>query len=73
MAHPENTPNANGSQFFIVSGDVGAQLAPQYSLFGQVTPESLDVVKKIDAKGNPDQSGAPIAVVTIESVTIKES
>ncbi|MGI9033395.1 MAG: peptidylprolyl isomerase [Acidimicrobiales bacterium] len=66
-------PNTNGSQFFIVSGDLGSQLPPQYSLFGQVTPESLDVVKKIDAVGNPDQSGSPTAVVTIQSVTIKES
>jgi len=66
-------PNTNGSQFFIVSGDTGAQLQPQYSLFGQATPESIDVVKKIEAAGSPDQSGAPIAVVTIESVTIKET
>lgn len=73
VAMANSGPNTNGSQFFIVSGDTGAQLQPQYSLFGQATLESIDVVKKIEAAGSPDQSGAPIAVVTIESVTIKES
>ncbi|MFN2606771.1 MAG: peptidylprolyl isomerase [Acidimicrobiales bacterium] len=73
LAMANSGPNTNGSQFFIVSGDTGAQLQALYSLFGQATPESLDVIKKIDAAGSADQSGAPTAVVTIESVTIKES
>jgi peptidylprolyl isomerase len=29
-------PNTNGSQFFIVSGQSGVRLPPQYSLFGKV-------------------------------------
>ncbi len=66
-------PNTNGSQFFIVTGEQGAALPPQYSLFGQVTG-GLDVVQKIDAAGSPNsRQGTPTQVVTIESVTIKEA
>ncbi len=66
-------PNTNGSQFFIVTGEQGAALPPQYSLFGQVTG-GLDVVQKIDAAGSPNsREGRPTQVVTMESVTIKEA
>src|SRR5262249_58770933 len=36
-------PNTNGSQFFLISGNSGVQLPPQYSLFGKVV-NGLDVV-----------------------------
>jgi cyclophilin family peptidyl-prolyl cis-trans isomerase len=70
-------PNTNGSQFFIISGDAGVGLAPNYSLFGQVT-QGLDVVKAIDAVGTPESptdpnGGRPTEAVTIKSITIKES
>jgi cyclophilin family peptidyl-prolyl cis-trans isomerase/type II secretory pathway pseudopilin PulG len=74
VAMANSGPNTNGSQFFIVSGDTGVQLQPQYSLFGQVADDSLDLVRKIGGLGSPDsEQGAPTAVVTMESVTIKES
>jgi cyclophilin family peptidyl-prolyl cis-trans isomerase len=63
-------PDTNGSQFFIVSGDA-SHLTPSYSYFGKVTA-GTDVVAAIDAVGTPG-SGAPTEVVTVQSVTIKES
>jgi cyclophilin family peptidyl-prolyl cis-trans isomerase len=75
VAMANSGPNTNGSQFFIVTGNEGTQLPPSYSLFGQVTG-GLDVVKAIEAAGTPSSpptQGHPTEVVTIESVTIKES
>jgi cyclophilin family peptidyl-prolyl cis-trans isomerase len=63
-------PNTNGSQFFVISGRNGVQLPPQYSLFGKVI-DGLDVVATIDGLGS--QSGTPKELVSISSVTIKES
>ena len=63
-------PNTNGSQFFVISGPSGVRLPPQYSLFGKVI-DGLDVVATIDGLGT--QSGTPKELVTIGSVTIKES
>lgn len=63
-------PHTNGSQFFVISGPSGVRLPPQYSLFGKVI-DGLDVVATIDALGT--QSGQPKELVTISSVTIKES
>ena len=63
----------NGSQFFIISGDDGAALPPEYSLFGKVDPADLAVVATLDALGNPDPSASgvpPKEPITIESVTI---
>ena len=65
--------NTNGSQFFIVTGDTGTSLPPQYSLFGQVT-QGLEVVKAIDEVGIPGtQDGKPSEAVKINSITIKET
>ena len=70
LAMANSGPNTNGSQFFIITGDQGVQLPPNYSLFGEVT-SGLDVVRKLEAAGTAD--GKPTEVVTIQSVTIKES
>ncbi len=63
-------PNTNGSQFFIITGEAGAGLPPQYSLFGKVT-DGMDVVMKIDALGQGD--GPPSEPVMMTKVTITES
>ncbi len=63
-------PDTNGSQFFIICGPQGAQLPPQYSLFGKVI-KGLEVVSAIEATGS--SSGRPSERVTIDSVTITES
>src|SRR5437667_456855 len=57
-------PDTNGSQFFIITGQQGVQLPPQYSLFGQVI-DGLDVVKQLEATGT--SSGAPKEAVKMES------
>ncbi|MDP8937605.1 MAG: peptidylprolyl isomerase [Actinomycetota bacterium] len=75
VAMANSGPNTNGSQFFIISGNEGTQLPPSYSLFGQVTG-GLNVVKAIEAVGTPSSpptQGRPTEVVTMQSVTIKES
>jgi cyclophilin family peptidyl-prolyl cis-trans isomerase len=61
-------PNTNGSQFFIVSGQSGVQLPPQYSLFGQVV-RGLDVVDAMQ-KVPVGPGDRPVSDVTIRSVAI---
>ena len=63
-------PDTNGSQFFIVTGEAGVGLPPNYSLFGTVT-DGMDVVETIEADGSTGE-GPPETVHTIESVTISE-
>jgi cyclophilin family peptidyl-prolyl cis-trans isomerase len=73
LAMANSGANTNGSQFFIVTGDAGTSLQPNYSLFGQVT-QGLEVVKAIEEVGIPGtQDGKPSEVVKIMSVTIKET
>jgi cyclophilin family peptidyl-prolyl cis-trans isomerase len=63
-------PNTNGSQFFVITGESGVGLSPDYSLFGQVV-DGTDVADKIGAV----QTGAndkPTEEVTMKSVTIVE-
>ncbi|HEV2369209.1 MAG TPA: peptidylprolyl isomerase [Acidimicrobiales bacterium] len=63
-------PNTNGSQFFVISGQDGVGLPPQYSLFGKVV-SGLDVVSAIEAVGS--RSGSVSEKVVINSVTIVEA
>ncbi|HEU5085497.1 MAG TPA: peptidylprolyl isomerase [Acidimicrobiales bacterium] len=77
LAMANSGPNTNGSQFFIVTSEQGAESLVQavggtanYSLFGQVT-EGMDVVAAIEGDGSP--GGQPSTVHTIESVTITEA
>ena len=75
LAMANSGQNTNRSQFFIITGPQGTQLPPQYSLFGQVTG-GLDVVTAIEAVGTPSSpptEGRPTEVVTMQTVTIKES
>jgi len=63
--------NTNGSQFFIISGPQGAQLPPQYSLFGKVV-KGLDVVDTMQRVAT-DRQDRPTDDVVIHSVTVAES
>ena len=66
--------DTNGSQFFIISGDRGAALPPNYTLFGEVIEGADDTLVALDAAGNPDSNGVPpLEEVIIESVRITES
>ena len=63
-------PNTNGSQFFVVTGENGVALPPNWAIFGLVT-EGMDVVMDIEATGT--DSGAPTEETIMLSVTITES
>jgi len=65
-------PNTQGSQFFIITGDNGAALPPQYTLFGQVDDDDLAVVVALDAVSNP-ADGPPLQPIDIVRVTIIEA
>lgn len=70
VAMANSGPDTNGSQFFIVTGDQGTALPPNFSLFGQVI-EGLDAtVLAMEAAGSP--SGEPTEPVEIISITIVE-
>ncbi len=71
LAMANSGANTNGSQFFVISGDDGVKLPPQYTLFGQVT-DGLDTVTALDAVGTAG-AGTPSETVTINSVTVTES
>ncbi|MEQ8719030.1 MAG: peptidylprolyl isomerase [Acidimicrobiales bacterium] len=64
-------PDTNGSQFFLISGPSGANLPPQYALFGKVT-EGLDIVERMQ-KVETGPGDRPREDVLIDSVTITES
>ena len=73
VAMASSGPNTNGSQFFIVSGDLGLQLPPSFTLFGRVN-KGVDAVKAIDSLGRaPTPEGVefpPSETVTIEKIRI---
>ena len=71
VAMANSGPDTNGSQFFIITGQQGVQLPPNYSLFGQVT-KGLDVAEKISTMAAPGTE-TPDPPVTIEKVTITET
>jgi cyclophilin family peptidyl-prolyl cis-trans isomerase len=71
LAMANSGADTNGSQFFVITGDKGVALPPQYSLFGQVT-KGLDVVQKLDAVGSADTSGTTSTPVKITKVTVEE-
>ncbi|HZJ29464.1 MAG TPA: peptidylprolyl isomerase, partial [Solirubrobacterales bacterium] len=69
MAKTEDEPaGTSGSQFFVITGAMGATLTPDYALVGEVT-DGMDVVDTIGALGGPDQQ--PTETVVIESVTVE--
>jgi cyclophilin family peptidyl-prolyl cis-trans isomerase len=63
--------DTNGSQFFIITGDSGTQLPPNYTLFGQASDDDLSVITALDAVANP-QDGPPLQPIDIASVTIQQ-
>jgi cyclophilin family peptidyl-prolyl cis-trans isomerase len=62
-----------GSQFFLVIGTGGQQLAASYADFGQII-SGLDVAKRINNDGDSSDNGSPPKVThKILKVTITES
>lgn len=70
IAMANSGPDTNGSQFFLNYAD--SQLSPDYSALGSMTPEGLEVVKKISEAGvvGSGQQTAPAEEVRIESATV---
>ncbi len=64
-------PNSGGSQFFIITGDQGAALPPQYSLFGEVIEGFEGTVVSMEAAGTA--AGDPSEPIEIQSITIIQS
>jgi cyclophilin family peptidyl-prolyl cis-trans isomerase len=72
LAMANSGPNTNGSQFFIITGQQGVELPPNYSLFGEVTAGADTTLKALDAAGTPE--GVPTKeAILIESVAISVS
>jgi cyclophilin family peptidyl-prolyl cis-trans isomerase len=69
LAMANSGADANGSQFFIVTGEQGVDLPPSYTRFGTVV-EGMDVVQAIEATGSAN--GTPSEPTTIAKVTITE-
>jgi peptidylprolyl isomerase len=61
-------PNTNGSQFFLISGQSGVNLPPQYNHFGQIVKgmDVLDTMQRVPT-GRGDR---PVDDVVINSVAI---
>jgi cyclophilin family peptidyl-prolyl cis-trans isomerase len=71
VAMANSGPDTNGSQFFVITGESGVALPPNYSLFGKVTA-GFDVVEQIEAiETNADD--APTRRIVIETIRITES
>jgi len=76
LAMANSGPNTNGSQFFVITGDQGVSLDPNYTLFGQVTDGLDTTVSDMDLAGNdePGSNGVPPkSAIEIISITITES
>ena len=68
IAMANSGEDTNGSQFFIITGEQGAGLPAQYSLFGAVETGFDDTVVVMEASGTA--SGEPGEDVVIERVVI---
>ena len=73
----KGTPNSNGSQFFIILGDLTAQgrLSPDFTLFGQIKEghqASFNTLAKIEAvpvgTATDGESSAPQQAITISAM-----
>ncbi|MGH2725281.1 MAG: peptidylprolyl isomerase [Actinomycetota bacterium] len=75
LAMANSGPDTSGSQFFIITGDQGADLPKQYTIFGRVT-KGMKVLERIDGlpvAPNPDgQTNHPTETIYIERITIRE-
>jgi len=76
LAMANSGPNTNGSQFFVVTGEQGVSLSPNYTLFGQVTKGLDTTVSALDKAGNDDPASngvPPKEELRITKVTISEN
>jgi cyclophilin family peptidyl-prolyl cis-trans isomerase len=62
-------PGTSGSQFFVVTGQGGSSLTPDYAVVGRVS-DGFDVVQEIGRLGGPDEQ--PRKTVVIEKATLEK-
>jgi cyclophilin family peptidyl-prolyl cis-trans isomerase len=69
------SPNSGGGQWFIITGEQGASLPPQYTVIGTVTKGYDTSVQALENLADPLASNGvpPLAEIVIESVTIAQS
>jgi cyclophilin family peptidyl-prolyl cis-trans isomerase len=70
LAMANSGPDTNGSQWFLVEGEEGVELPPDYTVFGRLV-EGQDVVDAI-ALG-PTSGESPVDPVIITSITVEVS
>jgi len=63
-------PNTNGSQFFIVTGEAGANLPPLYTLFGKVV-DGMEVVRAIESTPTDPANDRPLEDVVINKTVVE--
>lgn len=74
LAMANSGPDTNGSQFFVITGQNGADLPPNYTLFATVIDGLDTTVAAMDELGNPESNGVPpLGEIRIESVRITQS
>jgi peptidyl-prolyl cis-trans isomerase B (cyclophilin B) len=66
----DEAPGTSGSQFFIVTGDGGVSLPPDYALVGELA-SGTDTVQQIATAPTDPSTEQPIDPIVIESVTIE--
>lgn len=64
-------PGTFDCQFFIVTGEQGTSLPPDYARFGKVIA-GMDVAKRIEKLAPPEGDGPPTEKVTMTKVTITQ-
>lgn len=70
LAMWNESPDTNGSRFFIATGEDASALPPEFTSFG-IMLDGMDALNAIQFQGDP-VSGDPIGEVTIESIDITE-
>jgi len=67
-------PDTGGGQWFVITGDQGAALPPQYSILGTVTEGYGTTVRALENLADPTTDGVPpLLPIEIISVEITES
>lgn len=69
MANSGSDPSTNGSQFFVITGQSGVTLAPNFSLFGQVISGIEVALDMQNVETGPGDK--PLTDVILETVTIR--